>query len=398
MKLPGRPTLWIRAAYFAFYAGIACWGPYIILYYQRLGLTGTEIGILNAIAPLGMAFLSPVWGYFADSRSMHRLILRAALLTTAMVALLLTSASSFWQILPFIVVLTIFGTTASPLIDSYGVTLSAQAGLSFGQVRVWGSIGYTLVVWLIGYLMGGEVTRLFLFSYAAALLATCAATFGLPGRRQQPGKNRWQGAARMLRQPNMRIVLLTVFLLASSTNPIFSFFGIYIKALGGSTSLLGLTSAAAALSEFPIMLLGGVLVNRLGSRRMLVVALVMYCLRLLFYSIIPSATWVLPVQLLHGFSFGIYLMAAVTLVHELVGSDLAATAQGLLASAMAFGQMTGSITGGILLDRIGIFMIYRLSIGTIMLALIVFLLGMRWYGRQEEPALRALADRPSASS
>ncbi len=41
MKLPGPPTFWMRAAYFAFYSGIACWGTYIILYYQRLGLTGT---------------------------------------------------------------------------------------------------------------------------------------------------------------------------------------------------------------------------------------------------------------------------------------------------------------------------------------------------------------------
>ena len=122
------------------------------------------------------------------------------------------------------------------------------------------------------------------------------------------------------------------------------------------------------------------LTERLGGRRMLAVALIIYCVRLLLYSVLPSAVWVLPVQLLHGFSFGIYLMAAVTLVHQFVGSDLAATAQGLLASAMAFGQMTGSIVGGILLDRVGIFVVYRLSIIVTALALAVFVLGMRWYG------------------
>lgn len=398
MNVPGPPSFWMRAAYFAFYSGIACWGTYIILYYQRLGLTGTQIGILNAVGPLGMAFFSPVWGYVADSRSAHRLILRTALLTTAAVALLVAGLSSFWQILPLVILLAIVGTTASPLLDSYGVTISSQAGLSFGQVRVWGSIGYTVVVWLIGYAMGGEVSRLFLFAYAVTLSVTAIATLGLPARKKKPGQNRWHGATAMLRRPDMRIVLFTVFLLSSATNPIFSFFGIYIEALGGGTSMLGLTSAVAAVSELPVMFLGSFLTFRLGSRRMFIVALVMYCLRLLLYSIVPSAVWVLPVQLIHGFSFGIYLMASVTLVHEFVGSELAATAQGLLASAMAFGQMTGSIVGGILLDRVGIFMIYRLSIVTTLLALVVFVLGMRWYGGESEPALHVTTEPRGASS
>ncbi len=380
MNIPGRQSLWMRAAYFAFYAGIACWGPYIVLYYRQIGLTGAQIGILNAVTPLGMAFLSPLWGYLADTWSAHRLILRTALLATAVIVVLLAGASAFWQILLLITIMAIMGTTASPLLDSYGVTVSAEHGLNFGKLRVWGSLGYTVVVWLIGYAMGAEVSRLFLFCYAVTLSITCFATLGLPKRRQRTGQNRWQGAAGVLRQPNMRVVLLTVFLLASSTNPIFSFFGIYIQELGGSTSLLGATSAVAAISELPVLFLGGMLTERLGGRRMLAVALIIYCVRLLLYSVLPSAVWVLPVQLLHGFSFGIYLMAAVTLVHQFVGSDLAATAQGLLASAMAFGQMTGSIVGGILLDRVGIFVVYRLSIIVTALALAVFVLGMRWYG------------------
>jgi predicted MFS family arabinose efflux permease len=381
------------AAYFAFYAGIACWAPYIALYYQGMGLSGAEIGILNAISPLGMAFLAPIWGYLADSRSAHRLILRVALLTTALVALLLSGASSFWQVLPLILVFALVGTTVSPLLDSYGVTISAEHGLSFGQLRVWGSIGYTLVVWLIGYAMRGAVSRLFLFGYALALVTTCVATAGLPARRRPSGQTRWQGAAEMLRRPDMRIVLLVVFLLAMSTNPVFTLFGIYIKQIGGGTALLGASSALAAISEFPIMFLGSRLTKRLGSRRMLVIALSIYSLRILMYSLIPSAPWVLAVQLLHGCTFGLYLIASVTLVHELVGSDLAATAQGLLASAMAFGQMSGALIGGILLDQIGIIAIYRVSVGITVFALIVFVLGLRWYGSREAPAVHPVPQR-----
>ena len=393
MNLPRRPTLWMCAAYFAFYAGIACWAPYSVLYYQSLGLRGAEIGLLTALSPLGMAFLAPIWGYVADSRSAHRLILRLALLTTALVALLLAGASSFWQVLPLILVFALVGTTASPLIDSYAVTISATQGLGFGQLRVWGSIGYTLVVWLIGYAMGDAVSALFLRCYALTLIVTCIATIGLPTQRQRSSQHRWQGAAALLRRPNMRILLLVIFLLSISTNPVFALFGIYIKELDGTTALLGASSAVAAMSEFPVMFFGSRLTKRLGSRCMFIVALSIYSVRILLYSLIPAAPWVLAVQLLHGCSFGLYLIASVTLVHELVGAELTATAQGLLASAMAFGQMSGALMSGVLLDHIGIFAIYRLSVSIIVLTLIVFVLGQRWSGTTAVPALQAVGER-----
>lgn len=105
MHPPLGPAFWMSAAYFAYYAGIACWGPYIVLYYQLLGLSGTQIGVLNAIVPLGMAFLAPVWGSLADTWNAHRLLLRVALLSAATVGLLLTGASSFPQVVLLISIL-----------------------------------------------------------------------------------------------------------------------------------------------------------------------------------------------------------------------------------------------------------------------------------------------------
>jgi predicted MFS family arabinose efflux permease len=44
---------------------------------------------------------------------------------------------------------------------------------------------------------------------------------------------------------------------------------------------------------------------------------------------------------------------------------------------MAFGQMTGAVISGILLDRIGIIMIFRLSVGLTLLALALFVVMSR---------------------
>jgi hypothetical protein len=60
--------------------------------------------------------------------------------------------------------------------------------------------------------------------------------------------------------------------------------------------------------------------------------------------------------------------------------------------------MTGSIVAGILLDRIGIFMIYRLSVVTTVLALVIFVLGLRRYSSQEQPAVPVIAEQGGAPS
>lgn len=291
-------------------------------------------------------------------------------------------------------VVALVGTTASPLLDSYGVTLGALRGLNFGQMRVWGSIGFTIVVLLIGNAMGGDVSRLFLFAYAATLLLTCIATLGLPARKHQQAKQAWwHGAATLVRLPKIRVLLLTVFLLSLSANPIFALFGIYIQALGGNVSVVGVANAIASASEIPIIFLGSWLLAHFGSQRMLVIALVLYCVRMALYGVVSSANWVLAIQALHGCTFGLYLVSSVTLMFELVGRERAATAQGLLASAMAFGQMTGSLLSGVMLDRAGIFAIYRFSAFTMMLALLMFVLGTRWYANRAEVAVPASVER-----
>src|SRR3954454_22284041 len=251
----------MRAGYGAYYAGIACWGPYITLYYRQLGLSGPQIGLLAAIPGIALAVLAPLWGMLADLWGIHRLILRGALACAALAALFLTQVNGFVPILLLIMLLALVSAPVSPLLDSYGVRVSAERGASFGQFRVWGSIGYTIMAGAMGWLMGGKVSTLFLIGYAIGLLITCGITFGLPSRLQ-PGDLRrtWRGAAGVLRRPAMIVLLLTVYLVSSSTSSVIGFFGIYLQAIGGSAAQVGTASAVASLSELPVMAFGAALI------------------------------------------------------------------------------------------------------------------------------------------
>ena len=72
--LPDRPSLFLRAFYFCYFAAGASLFAFLVLYYEELGLPGPQIGLLAAIPPLTLLVAAPVWGGLADAtRQHHRL-------------------------------------------------------------------------------------------------------------------------------------------------------------------------------------------------------------------------------------------------------------------------------------------------------------------------------------
>ncbi len=371
------PALWMAAGYGGYFTAVGCYFPFIALYYRHLGLSGAEIGLLTAMLPFATAVLAPGWGFIADRYGAHRLILRGALIFAAVAALAITRFTTFAPIAGLVALLALVAAPTLPFLDSFGITISQKQGLGYGRIRVWGSAGYIVASAVVGWLMGRSVSSLFLLTYAAALLLTAAATLGLPALHERPSQRTWRGSAAVLRRPAMLVLLLTTYLVSVSTTAIYNFLGIYLAELGGGATFVGAANALAAVSELPVLMFGATLAAWIGNRRLLLLAIAVYMLRYLAYSVAPGPAWILPIQLLHGLSFGANLMASVTLVNDIAGAELAATAQGLLASAFAFGSITGSLAGGVLLDRFGVVVIFRLAALCALAGLAIFILGSR---------------------
>jgi PPP family 3-phenylpropionic acid transporter len=232
--------------------------------------------------------------------------------------------------------------------------------------------------WLVGWRMGQHVSSLFLLWYGGALLLACASTLKLPPLPSQAQRRLYRDAAVVARQPAVFVLLLTTFLVSSSTSIFYTYFGIYLTGMGATAGFVGTATAMAGLSELPVLFFGAWLMRRFGSRRLILLAIGLYALRFGLYTVLPSAGWVLPIQLVHGLTYGAYLMASVSLAHKLVPLALAATAQGLLTSmALGFGMIAGALLGGALLDHIGVAPLFGVAALIMLLALIVFGVGFQ---------------------
>ncbi len=382
-----RTAAWrVGGGYFWYYAGIGAFVPFIALHFRELGYSGAEVGLLTALPSIGVAIGGPIVGAAADALGVHRWVLRLALLTGAGLALLAATTEPFPLMLLVMAPLAIVLSPVPSMMDSYAVTASERANRSYGALRVWGSVGYLAAVLIMGRVMGDRVSGRLFVGYAVCLGLALLTVFALPPlaeRRAQPLLTGIQTAA--LNRPLM-VLLLVSYLLSIGTAAMNIYLGVHLEGIGGSASLIGVAFAISAASELPVVAFGGWFLSRLGAVRLAAVAIVVYALRFVAYSVITVPEWVLGVQLFHGLSYGAFLMASVTLAHRLASKEQTATAQALLtAMSFGFGSITGSLVGGILLDVVGTDGLFRGAALLMVVTLAVLVVGNRAAGLSQEP-------------
>lgn len=381
------PDIWpfagrlIRAGYFWFYAAIGALMPFIALYYRELSFSGIQVGVLTALPSLGMALLGPLLGAVTDSLAIHRWMLRIALAIAGVVAFVTSQVSAFGPILLLIGLLAFVSVPVAPLLDSYGMTISERIDRSYGSLRVWGSIGYMSSVLIVGRLMADDVSAIVLAAHGAFLGLALVSVFGLPSLAERRALPLFGGLKTVLLNRSIILLLLVAYLLSSGAAVMNIYLGIHLEDIGGTATHVGVAFAVSAASELPVIAFGGWFLRRLGAMRLVALAIVIYGVRFLGYGLITVPVWVLPIQALHGLSYGAFLMASVTLAHRLAGREHAATAQALLtAMSFGFGSITGSLAGGVLLDRIGTVGLFRGAAVLMVVTLAVLLIGDRMVG------------------
>src|SRR5215213_11105669 len=67
--------IWPFTFYFLYFAALSSLMPFFVLFYQGLGFSGTQIGLLTGIAPLITLVASPFWTNLADTRHWHKLVM-----------------------------------------------------------------------------------------------------------------------------------------------------------------------------------------------------------------------------------------------------------------------------------------------------------------------------------
>jgi PPP family 3-phenylpropionic acid transporter len=338
-----------RAAYATLFGAIGASVPYLPVYYRSVGLSLGEIGLLGSLAAAVGLLGAPLWGTLADRYPTSRVLLPAAATLAALAALALAFARQPVAIAAAVIATSIALAGITPILDTRALEAVRGDSDRYGRLRVWGSIGFVVVVWLTGFLIERAGVASLFAVYVPLLVVTAVVALLLRGGgRTVPPLPRLSGIGLVLRQPALRAFLLASFAVWSASMAINAFFSIHLVAIGAPGELVGSAWALGAVVEVPIMWAYPALAARFGASRLLVAGAAAFALRAVALPLLVHPVPAALTMLVHGAGFGLLLVGGVTYVSRHAPPGAAATAQGILTAVVfSLSMIVGPGLGGL---------------------------------------------------
>lgn len=358
----GSFALYLRLSAMAFIdaAILACVVPLLAIYMRHAhGFDAHEMSMVYAIGPFA-AILSPLLvGQLADRLFSAQRVLATVNLLRASVLFAAAHADTYPG---FLIAMTLVFLLQVPSL-TLGSAVSfhhLKDARHFGGLRVWGSMGWIVVVWLCSLYLerfppmeqASQVRGCF---YLAAALSLVHAVYALtlPETPPAKGKNPFAAvdALYLLKSRNFLALSLGGFVMSVAMPFYFVLQGLFmIDKNGGLGISIAEASRASTLAQslelclFPILAL---LFRKLGTRWVLFLGLAAWPLRFAAFMLKGPAWLVIGAQVLHGLNVVFWVASAVIVVDLLAKADVRASAQGLYAiSSSGIGALVGQLAVG----------------------------------------------------
>ena len=346
--------IWPFSFYFLYFAALSSLMPFLVLFYQGLEFSGAQIGLLTGIPPLVTLVAAPFWTGLADSRRWHKWIMGLGIVVTIVAIFLLQSVTGFVVVFTLIILFNAFMSPVPSLADSATMNMLGQERAMYGRIRLGGTIGWGVFAPIAGLLVQKYGLHAGFWSFSVIMLANffISQRF-VHGSHEQSVSN--QGGIRAL-LTNRRWIhfLFLAFLGGIGAFSAAAYLFPYMAELGANESTMGIALAIATLTEIPVFFFGNRLVNKFGSYGLLILALVMFGLRSLLYSLVSTPWMVLILQVFGGTIFPAMWLAGVSYADENAPAGLKSSSQGLFGAVMfGVGSAVAGFLSGLLLESIG---------------------------------------------
>jgi MFS transporter, PPP family, 3-phenylpropionic acid transporter len=353
----GRQLVPFAALSASYFAHIGFFNPYLPLWLKSLGLPIFVISLLASVQSVTRVFAPYAWGALSDHTGERVRLLRVSAAIALVASLGLWIPGGPWWV--GFVLLVLFTHTSSMM----GLTEAAMAQLvagdwgRYGRIRLWGSAGFLLTVFLAGAWFERFGMGHFPFWAGITLLAVLVCTYKLPDVREAPVAHARGGEPifPVLAKPAVRWFFASLFFHVMSHFSIYAFLSLYMDSLGYSKAMIGTLWAISVVMEIGWFLAQGKLLARLPMPRWLVVCGVATVLRMAAIGGASQWLWVLlAAQLLHALTFAAHHTVCIALVTQYFPGRLRGRGQALFTVVgYGFGGTLGVLAGGAMASRFG---------------------------------------------
>ena len=328
------------AAYFLF-GGIQL--PFFPLWLEAKGLDAGTIGIVIAVPMIARIVAVPIITRAADRRRALKatLVIIAAVGTLAMTVVGLVQGA-----VAILVAFTIAAVAFAPMLslsDAYALNGLGQRGRAYGPVRLWGSVAFIAANVGAGTLLGVIDPVHLIWLIVAALVITTLAAINLNSLDASltPADQPQASPRQLWSNPAFLAVAAAASLTQGSHALYYGFSTLEWRAAGISGTTIGVLWGIGVLAEIVLFAFSARLA--IGPAMLLMIGAAGAILRWGAMAFDPPIAILLPLQILHAASFGAAHLGAMGFLARAVPRELAATAQGYVATAS--GIVMASATG-----------------------------------------------------
>ncbi|XP_071442978.1 major facilitator superfamily domain-containing protein 6 isoform X2 [Hetaerina americana] len=242
----------------------------------------------------------------------------------------------------------------------------------YGRQRLWGSIGWGIFAVLAGFLVDqwsqGQTHKNYIpvFYLATALLIidflNCTR---LKHSEAKMSASIARDVTRLLFEFRIIVFLLWCIIFGLCTGLLWQFLFWHLEILAEKQdtctavdwvkTLEGLVMATQCfLGEIPFFFLSGRIVKKIGHENAMSVVLLAFGARMVLYSVLDNPWYALPIELLHGLTFGLAYATMASYASVVSPPGTEATIQGLVGAIFeGVGVSLGSLLGGISMENYG---------------------------------------------
>ena len=338
---------------------MAVYSPFLASYYAQQGVTTQQIGILYAIGPAITILIQPEWAKISDLTGKRKTVLTMAILGACLSILLYYLGNGFLGFFIATAIFSCFSTALLPLSDAIIVTLSEKNKFNYAHIRIGGTIGYAIAVFIAGIIIKGYPKILFAMGsamYLLMLLIVLQLPKDIHTERiivHKSKEKRKPVFGKIFKTKEAYFVLAFAFIYQIGMSFASSFLGAYIIKLGYSQSAIGLANSISAISEVPILIFMDKLVKKFGIMKMVAFSCLMTAVRIFCISS-GNLTIIIISQILQSVTYMTTYFCCVTYISRNVISGKQTQGQSVLAKLqMGVAGIMGYLGGGFILNRIG---------------------------------------------
>jgi len=263
------------------------------------------------------------------------------------------------------------------------ITLSHLVGRSerYGRIRVWGSIGFVLVVALFGVLLDrlGETTLpwLMLPLFVGLCVSSWFNSYG--GGQSDMGAGSHGGFAARLKRAEVVAFFAVAFLMQICFGPYYTFYSIYLDEHGYSTSSLGVYWSIGVILEILVFAGSGWILRRWHAAWVLLVSVAAAAVRWAMVALFAdSAVLMALAQATHALSFAAFFAASMQFLALFFPGRQNGHAQGIFYGfSSGVGGVLGALLSGWVWEKSGGEMAFLFASGVALVACVVVWVWMR---------------------